>query len=71
MLPILAPWFDDENCNPDYLTRVMDQLPKRGTTREWQHTQDHWRERDEFPAIDLDDDVFVYRWNERASEAVD
>ena len=67
----LAPWFDDENFNPDYLTRVMDQLPKRGATREWQHTQDHWRERDEFPAIDLDDDVFVYRWNDRSSEAAD
>jgi cation diffusion facilitator CzcD-associated flavoprotein CzcO len=54
------PWIDDENFNPNYLQRALDILPKRGPTREWQHTQDHWRERDEFPAIDLNDEVFVY-----------
>jgi len=24
------------------------------------HTQDYWTEKDEIPAIDLDDDAFVY-----------
>jgi cation diffusion facilitator CzcD-associated flavoprotein CzcO len=57
------PWVDDEDFNPNYLKRALDILPKRGTTREWQHTQDYWREKDEFAAIDLDDDVFKYRWN--------
>jgi hypothetical protein len=30
------------------------------TSREWQHTQDYWREKNELPAIDLDDKAFVY-----------
>ena len=67
----LSDWFEEENFNPAYLTRMMHALPKCGPTREWRHTQDHWRERDELPAIDLADDVFVYRWNERSSEAAD
>jgi cation diffusion facilitator CzcD-associated flavoprotein CzcO len=57
----LLPWIDTENFNPGYLTRGMHLLPKRGTKREWQHTQDYWGEKDEFPLIDLDDAAFVYR----------
>ena len=64
-------WIDDENFNPGYLKRAMGVLPKRGTTREWQHTQDYWREKDEFPAIDLADDVFVYRWGTHAKAAAE
>jgi cation diffusion facilitator CzcD-associated flavoprotein CzcO len=56
----LLPWIDPENFNPGYLMRGMDLLPKRGDKPEWQHTQDYWSEKDEFPAIDLDDAVFVY-----------
>ncbi len=53
-------WIDDENFNPNYLKRAMRLLPRRGAKREWQHTQDYWREKDEFPAIDLDGPEFVY-----------
>jgi cation diffusion facilitator CzcD-associated flavoprotein CzcO len=56
----LLPWIDPENFNPGYLMRSMDKLPKRGDKPEWQHTQDYWREKDEWPAIDLDDAPFVY-----------
>ena len=56
----LLPWIDPENFNPGYLMRGMHLLPKRGDKREWQHTQDYWREKNEFPAIDLDDTAFVY-----------
>ncbi|MEI9994034.1 MAG: NAD(P)/FAD-dependent oxidoreductase [Rhizomicrobium sp.] len=56
----LLPWIDPENFNPGYLQRGMDLLPKRGDKPEWQHTQDYWKEKDELPAIDLDDPVFVY-----------
>jgi len=57
----LGTWIDPENFNPGYLMRGMHLLPKRGaTSREWQHTQDYWQERDEFPAIDLDDAAFHY-----------
>lgn len=53
-------WMDSENFNPNYLTRSMHLLPRRGDKREWQHTQDYWREKDEFPAIDLAGSEFVY-----------
>lgn len=58
-MPVLS-WIDPENFNPGYLMRDMHRLPKRGDKREWQHTQDYWGEKDEFPAIDLNDKVFVY-----------
>ena len=67
----LLPWIDEENFNPGYLMRAMDILPKRGETREWQHTQDYWREKTEFPAIDLEDEVFVYRWGARSNVAAE
>jgi cation diffusion facilitator CzcD-associated flavoprotein CzcO len=57
----LLPWIDPENFNPGYLMRGMHLLPKRGDKPKWQHTQDYWNEKDEFPAIDLDDGTFVYR----------
>ncbi len=57
----LLPWIDTENFNPGYLMRGMHLLPKRGEKREWQHTQDYWNEKSEFPAIDLDDSAFVYQ----------
>jgi cation diffusion facilitator CzcD-associated flavoprotein CzcO len=56
----LLPWIDAENFNPGYLMRGIHLLPKRGDKRDWQHTQDYWNEKNEFPAIDLDDKAFVY-----------
>lgn len=56
----LHTWIDPENFNPGYLMRDMHLLPKRGDKPEWQHSQDYWAEKDEFPAIDLDDPAFVY-----------
>ncbi len=58
-MPLLD-WIDPENFNPGYLMRSMHLLPKRGDKREWQHTQDYWREKDEFPAIDLNGEEFAY-----------
>ncbi len=58
-MPLLS-WIDPENFNPGYLMRGMHLLPKRGDKPEWQHTQDYWAEKDEFPLIDLDGPVFVY-----------
>jgi cation diffusion facilitator CzcD-associated flavoprotein CzcO len=56
----LLPWIDPEHFNPGYLMRGMHLLPKRGDKLEWQHTQDYWAEKDEFPAIDLTGPEFVY-----------
>jgi cation diffusion facilitator CzcD-associated flavoprotein CzcO len=65
----LLPWIDPENFNPGYLMRAMRLLPKRGDKPEWQHTQDYWREKDTFPAIDLDDPAFVYEGFEQLRQA--
>ncbi len=54
-------WIDPENFNPNYLLRSMDKMPKRGDKPEWQHTQDYWREKQDIPAIDLEDEIFQYR----------
>ncbi|HEV2335967.1 MAG TPA: NAD(P)/FAD-dependent oxidoreductase [Stellaceae bacterium] len=56
----LLPWVDPENFNPGYMMRHMHLLPKRGDKPEWQHSQDYWTEKDELPAIDLDDVAFRY-----------
>jgi cation diffusion facilitator CzcD-associated flavoprotein CzcO len=56
----LQSWIDPENFNPGYLMRDMHLLPKRGDKSEWQHSQDYWAEKDQIPAIDLDDAAFVY-----------
>jgi cation diffusion facilitator CzcD-associated flavoprotein CzcO len=34
-------WIDQDNFNSNYLMRAMDKMPKRGTKRDWQHTQDY------------------------------
>jgi cation diffusion facilitator CzcD-associated flavoprotein CzcO len=56
----ILPWISEENFNPGYLMREMHKMPKRGDKREWQHTQDYWNEKDEFPAIDLNSSEFSY-----------
>ena len=56
----LLPWIDPEDFNPGYLMRGMHLLPKRGDKPEWQHTQDYWTEKDQFPAANLDDGTLVY-----------
>jgi cation diffusion facilitator CzcD-associated flavoprotein CzcO len=56
----LLPWVDPESFNPGYIMRALHLLPKRGDKPEWQHSQDYWSEKDQFPAIDLSDAAFVY-----------
>jgi cation diffusion facilitator CzcD-associated flavoprotein CzcO len=56
----LQSWIDPENFNPGYIMRDMHLLPRRGDKPEWQHSQDYWAEKDEFPAINLADAAFVY-----------
>ena len=56
----LLPWIEEDNFNPGYLMRGIDQMPRRGDKPEWRHNQDYWAERKEFPAIDLDASEFLY-----------
>jgi cation diffusion facilitator CzcD-associated flavoprotein CzcO len=53
-------WITDENFNAGYVKRGIHLMPKCGDTTEWRHSQDYWTDKDEFPAIDLHDEVFVY-----------
>ena len=54
-------WIDEKNFNPNYLKRSMHLMPRRLDDPEWQHTQDYWREKEDIPAIQLDDEVFRYQ----------
>lgn len=54
------PWIDPENFNPGYLTRSLHLMPKQGDCEPWIFTQDYYKERDEFPAADLEDGSLVY-----------
>jgi hypothetical protein len=56
----LGPWIDPESFNSSYIMRGLALLPQAGDKPEWRHTQDYWREKDDFPAISLDDEVFRY-----------
>ena len=59
-MPIL-PWIEEENFSAPYLVRDLHKMPKRGDKADWRHNQDYWREKDDFPAIDLDGAEFVYQ----------
>ncbi|NJC08889.1 flavin-containing monooxygenase [Polymorphobacter fuscus] len=67
----LSSWIDTDDFNANYILRGQDKLPKRGDKREWQHTQDYWREKDEFPALDLDDRALVYSGAQAGSIAAE
>ncbi len=56
----LGPFIDPDNFNAGYLQRALPILPQRGDKPEWQHTQDYWTEKDEFPNINLDGEEFRY-----------
>jgi len=64
-------WIDPDDFNPGYLMRGMHLLPRRGAERSWQHTQDYWGEKDEFPTIDLTGEEFVYDGIRRRPEAAE
>ncbi|MFI4935522.1 MAG: flavin-containing monooxygenase [Caulobacterales bacterium] len=67
-MPLMS-WIDPENFNPGYLMRGMHLLPRRGDRPEWQHTQDYWAEKNDLPAIDLNDPVFHYEGREQPAPA--
>ena len=56
----VLPWVDPEDFNPGYLMRSLHLMPRQGDRPPWRFTQDYWAEKDEFPAIDLDDPALRY-----------
>jgi cation diffusion facilitator CzcD-associated flavoprotein CzcO len=67
----LSSWIDTDDFNANYILRGQHALPQRGNKREWQHSQDYWREKDEFPVLDLDAPEFVYSGPRPASIAAE
>jgi cation diffusion facilitator CzcD-associated flavoprotein CzcO len=63
------PWIDPENFNPGYLTRSIHLMPAQGDREPWIFTQDYYKERDEFPAADLEDGSLAYRGASSASDS--
>lgn len=57
----LSAWVDPENFNPGYLMRGLHLLPKQGDHEPWLHKQDYWTEKDELPAVDLDDGALQFK----------
>ena len=53
-------WIEEDDFNPGYLKRGMDQMPKSGDHPDWQHTQNYWSEKDEIPKLDLDTPALKY-----------
>ena len=56
----IGAWISGEDFNPNYLARSLHLLPRAGDKPEWQHSQDYWRDKDDFPAIDLTGAEFLY-----------
>ena len=56
----IRPWIEEDNFNPGYLMRGIDQLPRSGDKHEWRHSQDYWTEVREIPYIDLTGSEFLY-----------
>jgi len=56
----LMPWIEQDNFNPGYLMRGLNELPRRGDKPEWRHNQDYWHERDIIPNIDMTGSEFVF-----------
>jgi cation diffusion facilitator CzcD-associated flavoprotein CzcO len=60
------PWIDEEEFNPGYMQRGKHMMPKRGDHEPWTFSADYYTEKEQLPAVDLDEDVLVY---ERAPES--
>ena len=55
------PFVPEEEFNPGYMIRGRDLMAKQGTHAPWTVSNDYYIERDEFPAIDLDEPALRYR----------
>jgi cation diffusion facilitator CzcD-associated flavoprotein CzcO len=54
------PWISEEEFNPGYMQRSLHLMPKQGDSEPWTYNPDYYTEKDELPAVDLDEDALVY-----------
>ncbi len=55
-----SPWISEEEFNPGYLKRSVHLLPKQGDHAPWVFNADYYTEKDELPAVNLDEPQLVY-----------
>ncbi len=55
------PFISEEDFNPGYMIRGRELMAKQGSHIPWTASNDYYIERDEFPAIDLDEAALRYR----------
>ncbi len=55
------PYIPPDEFNPGYMIRGRDLMPKQGPHAPWAATNDYYLEKDEIPAIDLDEPELQYR----------
>ena len=55
------PFVSEEDFNPGYMIRGRELMAKQGTHIPWTASNDYYVERDELPAIDLDEAALRYR----------
>jgi cation diffusion facilitator CzcD-associated flavoprotein CzcO len=55
-----APWIDADEFNPGYLQRSEHLMPRRGEHEPWLYNMDYYTEKDQLPAVDLDEAALVY-----------
>lgn len=53
-------WVDADEFNPGYMQRGQHQMPRRGDHEPWLYNMDYYTEKDELPAVDLDESTLVY-----------
>lgn len=52
-------WVDRSKFNPGYTKNVEHLWPKRLDKEDWQHSQNYPMDKEQFPKINFDDDIFV------------
>ena len=56
----IRPWIDEEEFNPGYMQRGKAQMPNSGDYEPWTFSGDYYIEKDQLPAVSLEDDALHY-----------
>lgn len=54
------PWLSEQEFNPGYMQRSLHLMPKQGDSEPWRYNPDYYTEKDELPAVDLDEEALGY-----------
>lgn len=54
-------WISEDEFNPGYMNRHHHLMPKSGENEPWKFSPDYYKEKDQMPEFDLDEDTLVYK----------